>query len=162
MFFSVSIVVSLLASSAVALTTPHGHNARDMALPARHHHIARQVNGHPISRRSARRKRCLERNPLTSAASSSYSPAAVPTTSTEVVEVPVNIAPGPAPHTTTPAPVEPTTTAAPYTPPQPTTSSAPASPQPASSGETHSGDGTFFDVGLVRTFPLRQREIRRR
>lgn len=136
MLFSLSIAVSFLASSVSALATPHGHGqyARDVSLAARHHHIARQANIHPLARRSARRKRCLQKTP-------SFSPATVPTTSSDSPDVPVNVAHQP--PTTTPTPT-PTT---PYAPPPPTTSP----PPPTNGGETHSGDGTFFGVGLVRT-----------
>jgi hypothetical protein len=40
--------------------------------------------------------------------------------------------------------VQPTTTTTPDAPPQPTTTSG----ESASDGQTHSGDGTFYDVGL--------------
>ena len=165
MIFSLSIVVSFLASSASALITPHGLHARDSSLAARHHHhhhVARQANIHTVARRSARRKRCLERSAFPSSASSSspYSPAPVTTTSSNaVLDVPVNVAPAPVTYSTppAPAPAEPTTTTPYDPPPPPPPPQAPTTSYPTQStggGETHSGDGTFFDVGLVRTSPL--------
>jgi hypothetical protein len=151
MYFSLPIVVSLLVSSVSALATPHGPHARDTSLAARRHHIPRRANSHPLSRRSARRKRCLQRTTLPASSSSSSSPA-VTTSNDPVLDVPVNVAH--APPTTTPttqAPVQPTTTTPDYAPPQqPTNPTSPPSTG-GGNGETHSGDGTFFDVGLVRT-----------
>jgi len=148
MYFSLPIVVSLLVSSVSALATPHGPHARDTSLAARRHHIPRRANSHPLSRRSARRKRCLQRTTLPASSSSSSSPA-VTTSNDPVLDVPVNVAH--APPTTTPttqAPVQPTTTTPDYAPPQqPTNPTSPPSTG-GGNGETHSGDGTFFDVGL--------------
>ena len=163
-FFSFSmILVPLLASSAVsALITPL---ARDKSLVARHHHrhhhLARQADGHSLARRSARRKRCLHRStfpasssPSSSPSSSSYSPAvgttaATTTSSVPVLDVPINVAPPAPPATTT---TTPTVDQPAYTPP-PQDDNAIAASSSTGSGETHHGEGTFFDVGLVRAFP---------
>jgi hypothetical protein len=177
MFFSLSlstvIVVPLLASS-VSSVSAHPHivrDIRDTSLVARrhhHHHIARQPNTHSFTRRSVRRQRCLERStlpssslpsspPSSSPSSSPYSPAAVATTSNDpVLDHPINVAPPPPTTTTTPAPNQPTYSA-PYSPPQAPPQTSPqtpptdtSSPSSTGSGESHFGDGTFFDVGLVR------------
>ncbi|KAK7694839.1 hypothetical protein QCA50_002027 [Cerrena zonata] len=163
MFVGKAILVASLALSVSALATPHAAHGK------RHHDIAARVaspEAHPepivhVAPRKRSAKRC--KAPASSSVAPSSSSSAPAVTSSAVINV------GADPATTSEAPVAVTTEA-----PAPTTSKAPATTKAATtkaaetpttttqapaptttassggsgSGDTYSGDGTFYDTGL--------------